>query len=144
MNNVEYVRTLLLECPFIEADADNTTIDFIDNKAVQFGIFPEPTQPIIKRYRDGDTVRRFSFMLLAHDSALFDEDRAKNEANFERLSVWLEQKTRARALPDMGAHKTAQKIYTTGNPYMADQSEDGDSANYAIQIELIYILKNGG
>jgi hypothetical protein len=140
MSNVEYVRDLLLQYPDIEA-SDDVHIDFVGMTPSQFGIRAEPTGQIIKKYLNGDTLRRFSFALEGLCDTISDEDRAKNNELYEELSLWLEEQTKKRQLPSMGSSARAMKIEATGGVYLASEAEDGDSAIYLMQIELNYYQK---
>jgi hypothetical protein len=139
MSNIEYVRDLLVTYPGITSDGVH--IDFIGMTPMQYSIRAEPTGQVIKKYLNGDTMRRFSFALEGICDTISDADRAQNNALFERLALWLERKTRARQLPDMGSGAKAMSIEATGGVYMARQDEDGDAAVYMMQIELNYYQK---
>jgi hypothetical protein len=139
MSNIEYVRDLLVTYPGITSDGVH--IDFIGMTPTQYSIRAEPTGQIIKKYLNGDTMRRFSFALEGICDTISDADRAQNNALFERLALWLERKTRARQLPVMRCGAKAMSIEATGGVYMARQDEDGDAAVYMMQIELNYYQK---
>lgn len=141
MSNSEYVRNLLLTCPYIEASPLEMHINFIGNNPLQYSIDPEPTQQIIKKYLGGDTIRRFSFALSSRCETISDQDRAQNNDNYEKLSLWLEDITRKRRLPAMEIGKRPLRIEATGSVYLMERAEDNDSAIYMMQIELQYIKK---
>lgn len=143
MSNIEYVRDLLSTYPGIKKKG-NMHIDFIGMTPTQYSIRSEPSAQVIKRYLNGDTIRSFAFALEGKFDMITDRDRAQNNALFERLSMWLERKTRERSLPGMGEHARAMRIDAVGGVYLSAEDEDGDAGIYLMQIELIYHQKQGG
>lgn len=141
MSNAEYVKTVLLECPFIEAGPFDLAIDFLDEYPTRYSIDAEPTTQVVKRYRGGDSLRRYAFSLSARYDTVTDEDRAGNAKHYEDLSLWLERQTRLHKLPPMEDGAAPQGIRATGSAYLAERAEDNNSAQYMMQIELIYHQK---
>ena len=143
MSNAEYVRSILLECPDISKDSPAMMIDFLGLNPMQYSIDGEPTGQIIKKYFGGDTLRRYSFALSARRDFAIDEDRAANNANYEKLSLWLERQTRFRRLPPMEGGAAPLKIEATGSPFILERVEgrEPDTAIYLMQIELTYTQK---
>lgn len=141
MSNAEYVRDLLLTCPYISASKLDAHIDFLGDKPLQYSIDGEPTAQVLKQYRGGDTLRRYSFILLSRMQTIDDATRAQNNRNYEQLSLWLEAQTRKRALPDMGDGAKANSIKAVGSVYLMETDTDTNSAAYQMQCELIYYQK---
>jgi hypothetical protein len=98
----------------------------------------------VKRFNDGETMRRVSISLLGRFDVFADDDRAANVQLYEGLSLWLEHQTRFRRLPPMWEGATPRKLLATGGAYLETMDESGDSAAYRMQIEFIYNQKEIG
>lgn len=142
MSTIEYVRQALLLCPLIE-EAPDMRISFLGGSALQYSIEAEPGDAVVKRYLNGDSVRRAVFALLARRSVILDSDRAANAECFEQLAAWLEQRTRLREWPPMDNGCTARRLVAVGAPYVNERSDDGDTATYLMQLELTYYKLRG-
>lgn len=143
MSNAEYVRQVLLSCPYITAGPFDMAIDFLDQYPTRYSIDAEPAAQVVKRYLSGDTVRRFAFALSARYETITDADRAGNAKHYEDLALWLEQQTKRRQLPAMTDGATPQAMAATGGMYLDERAEDGSSAVYRMQITLTYYQKAG-
>ena len=101
------------------------------------------SQPIKKRYINGDTERRFNFVLASRE--YFGADVAENidvAEFYEDFSDWLERCTINNELPEMDKGKRAIKIQALTNGYVFNA--DATKAQYQIQCQLIYYQKLGG
>lgn len=118
-------------------------VDFLDENAETYSVDTIPCEEVLKRYRDGGTVRQFQF---AVSSRRYYEQNIKNNLSnlqfFEDLTAWIESKASSRQLPTMDKGRTAQKIVVTSTGYPFIVSEDG-KARYQIQMRLEYYQKGG-
>lgn len=116
-------------------------VDFLDENADAYSVDTIPCEEVIKRYKDGGTVRQFQF---AVSSRRYYEQNIKNNLSnlqfFEDLTAWVENKARLRQLPTMDKGRIAQKIVVTSTAYPFIISEDG-KARYQIQMRLEYYQK---
>ena len=116
-------------------------VDFLDEDADTYSVDTIPCEEIIKRYKDGGTVRQFQF---AVSSRRYYEQNIKNNLSnlqfFEDLTAWIENKSRHRQLPVMDKGRTAQKIVVTSSGYPFDVTENG-MARYQMQLRLEYFQK---
>lgn len=116
-------------------------VDFLDENADTYSVDTIPCEEVIKRYKDGGTVRQFQF---AVSSRRYYEQNIKNNLSnlqfFEDLTAWVENKARLRQLPTMDKGRIAQKIVVTSTAYPFIISEDG-KARYQIQMRLEYYQK---
>lgn len=113
-------------------------VDFLDEKADTYSIDTVPCEEIIKRYKDGGTVRQFQFAVSSR--RFYEQNIKQNLSNlqfFEDLTEWVENKARSRSLPVMDQGRTAQRIVVTSTAYPFIVSEDG-KARYQIQVRLEY------
>lgn len=141
MSIAEYVREVLLTCPYIKAGPFELAIDFLGYKPSRYSISAEPTEQTVKRFLGGGSVRRYSFALCAQYTAIDDEERAANAAHYEDLSLWLEQQTRRRKLPPMTGGASPRSLLATGNVYVEERASDGNALTYRMQMELLYDQK---
>ena len=116
-------------------------VDFLDENAETYSVDTIPCEEIIKRYKDGGTLKQFQF---AVSSRRYYEQNIKNNLSnlqfFEDFTAWVENKARSRQLPTMDKGRTAQKIVVTSTAYPFIVSEDG-KARYQIQMRLEYYQK---
>lgn len=138
MTVIECVRNWLRQYPDIKGRLD---VDFLGENVDTYSIDTIPCEEIIKRYKDGSTIKQFQF---AVSSRCFYEQNIKqnikNLAIFEGLTAWIEQKSRARELPQMDNNRTALKIIVTSTAYPFIVSEDG-KARYQLQMRLEYFTE---
>ena len=116
-------------------------VDFLDENADTYSVDTIPCEEIIKRYKDGGTVKQFQFAVSSR--RFYEQNIKQNLSNlqfFEDLTAWVESKARSRELPTMDKGRTAQKIVVTSTAYPFIVSEDG-KARYQIQMRLEYYQK---
>lgn len=116
-------------------------VDFLGENADTYSIDTIPCEEVIKRYRDGGTVKQFQFAVSSR--RFYDRNIKQNLSNlqfFEDLTAWVENKVHARELPEMDKGRTAQKIVVTSTAYPFVVSEDG-KARYQLQMRLEYYQK---
>lgn len=116
-------------------------VDFLDENVDTYSVDTIPCEEIIKRYKDGGTVKQFQFAVSSR--RFYEQNIKQNLSNlqfFEDLTAWVESKARARQLPTMDKGRTAQKIVVTSSGYPFDVTENG-MARYQIQMRLEYFQK---
>ena len=116
-------------------------IDFLPEDADTYSLDTIPCEEILKRYKDGGTLRQFQFAVSSR--RFYDKNIKNNLSNvqfFEDLTAWIESKARSRQLPTMDKGRTAQKIVVTSTAYPFVVTEDG-KARYQIQMRLEYYQK---
>lgn len=141
MSNAEYIRSLMLTCPFITVSPLDMHIDQIAPEPLNYSIESIPSDPVLKKYLNGDTIRSFPFALTARRNFIMEEDREANSGSYEKVALWMEDLSRKRKLPPMDAGQTPQKLQATGCTYVAETADDGDSAIYVMQAQLIFYQK---
>lgn len=116
-------------------------VDFLGEDAEAYSVDTIPCEEIIKRYKDGGTLKQFQFAVSSR--RFYEQNIKQNTSNlqfFEDLTAWVEKKARARELPAMDKGRTAQRIVVTSTAYPFVVSEDG-KARYQIQMRLEYYQK---
>lgn len=138
MTVTECVREWLRQYPPLRGRLE---VDFLGEDADTYSIDTIPCEEIIKRYRDGSTIKQFQFAL---SSRRFYEQNIRqnieNLAMFEGLTTWLEQRAAARELPQMDNNRKALRIVVTSTAYPFAVSEDG-KARYQLQMRLEYFTE---
>lgn len=138
MTVMECVRKFLRQYPELKGRLD---VDFLDENEDTYSLDTIPSTEIVKKYRDGSTVRQFQFAVASR--RLYDQNIEQNLDNldfFEKLTEWVENKMAARELPVMDNDRTALKIEVTSSAYPFIVSEDG-KARYQIQMRLEYFKR---
>lgn len=135
---IECIREWLRTYPGLTSRLD---VDFLGEKAEQYSVDTIPCEEILKRYKDGSTLKQFQFAVSSRKE--YEQNIKQNVSNlkfFEDLTAWVEAKAQARELPTMDGNRTALKIIVTSTAYPFTVSEDG-KARYQIQMRLEYFNK---
>lgn len=138
MTVIENVRNWLKTYPELDGRID---VDFLDSEADTYSIDTIPCEEILKRYKDGSTVKQFQFAISSRRHYEQNiEQNISNLAFFERLTAWVEAQAQARNLPTMDGERKALKMVVTSTAYPFDVSESG-KARYQMQMRLEYFNK---
>lgn len=139
MTILESIRNFIKKCPYLEEynGAIKLGIDYLGAEVTTYSIEEVPVEPIIKKYVDGSTLRRYAFIFCSRE--VYGEDVRQNINNsgfYEDFSKWLEKSSIEGNLLIMDKNKEARKIraITTGYAYNTEINK----AQYQIQCELIY------
>ena len=140
MNIIEALRQWLSDSPVFAAQ--RLDIDCLASDPESYSIDSVPTERIQKRYMDGATVRRQLFTISSR--AYWGPDLNQQRENielFEDLEAWLDEQDAFGLLPPLGAKRRARSLNVLSSAYPIDE-EDGDqgsTARYQIQFDLIYL-----
>lgn len=133
---IESIREYFDSCPLLKADA-KLNLDYLGLEDVEYGIYSEPVNPIIKKYVDGDELKQHTFVFavknLMSDSYI---TQLENISFFDRFIQWVEQNNKQRKLPQLEGKRQAQRLEILTNGYLIAQDEG--KAQYQIQMRLIY------
>lgn len=138
MTVMECVRDWLKQYPNLKGRLD---VDFLDEDAETYSLDTIPCEEVIKRYRDGSTMKQFQFAVSSR--RYYEQNISQNLSNlefFEGLTAWVEERAHLRELPAMDNNREAQKIIVTSTAYPFEVSEDG-KARYQTQMRLEYFSK---
>ncbi|MEG1411476.1 MAG: chloramphenicol resistance protein [Bacilli bacterium] len=137
MTTIESVRNYIKECPHLSEFHKGINVNYLGEEDDSYCIEETPANPIIKKYIDGSTVRRFLFVFASKEA--FGQDVMQNIENsgfYEKFATWLEEESNKGNLPILGKGKEARKIQANTNGYLFNA--EMDRASYQIQLELIY------
>lgn len=133
---IESIREYFDNCPLLKADA-KLNLDYLGLEEVEYGIYSEPVNPLIKRYVDGDELKQHTFVFavknLMSDSYI---TQLENISFFDKFIQWIEENNKQRNLPKLEGKRQAQRLEILTNGYLIAQDEG--KAQYQIQMRLIY------
>ncbi|RHV46789.1 MULTISPECIES: hypothetical protein [unclassified Bacillota] len=141
MSVIGAIRDFIATCPYLdefEETFSKVDIDFLEEKPTNYMVEAVPAEPIVKRYTNGDSIRRVAFHFC---SRVFwgDVENIDTSEFYEHFQEWLEDCTRNREFPILDSMKEARSIRATTNGYMVDA--EAKTARYAIQCEFTYFQK---
>lgn len=144
MSVIESIRKFIREeCPLLqEFDEIFPTVGMekLEEDTGSYTVQIVPSEPVVKRYVNGDTIRRVSFYFASRES-YEDAENIDTSEFYESFSEWMEECTRSGNLPVLDTGKEAKKIKATTHGYLIDVSER--KAQYQIQCEFQYYQKKG-
>lgn len=136
MTIIESVREFISTCPHLNEFAEGIGVDFLGTEATSYSIEEVPSNPIVKKYIDGSSVRQFLFIFSSREA--YSEDAFINLNNigfYEKFYNWIEEQSLNKNLPQITCGESL-KIEALTNGYAFDT--DIDKARYQIQCKLTY------
>lgn len=139
MKMIESIRTYISKCPHLN-DFAQINVDYLNKDTGSYSIEVSPSNPIIKTYVSGDTLRQLVFTFSSRESYGVDEIyNIENSGFYEDFSNWLEERSNIGDLPVLDVNKTSHKIEVLTPGYVFQT--DIDRGQYQIQLRLIYYQK---
>lgn len=146
MTILESIRNYIKQCEYLEEfnGAVRVRVDFSNNEEATTYTIEEgvTSQPIIKKYVDGSTLRQYLFTFSSIEA--YGSDILQNIDNvgfYEDFVQWLEDCTNNNIMPVMAEGKEARSIEALTNGYIFDNASDVSTAKYQIQLRLTYFQK---
>lgn len=134
---IESLYEWFAACPVLRDGCLN--VERLGCEPVQYTIdADQPSEPIVKRYVDGDTIRQFPFNFASCEEYGFDTAQSiSNSRFFEKLSDWVERQVAEKNLPELDGERTALDVRVTsvGCPFSVTEN----TARYQIGMNLIYL-----
>ncbi len=132
------LKAFFLTCPLL---GDHPLgVDWLPDHGVAFSIDATPTSQILQRYTSGSTVRQYEFVLRSvQDYGADTLQNLENSTLYEQLADWMDEQTKARNFPNLGAGRIVQSIEAQSAGYLFTVSPD--SGRYQIQCRLVYFQK---
>jgi len=135
---IDSVRTFLLGCPYLKDGVFN--VDYLGGSPTEYTVDTIPADNIIKQYVDGSSVRQFVFAFGSVEPYGSDVDNnLANSTFYEDFAAWMDEKSRNREFPDLGADKSVIEIKAQGAGYVVENTEN--AARYQVQCRLVYTQK---
>lgn len=139
MSVIESIRSFIVkECPFLEEfDAlfPVVNLDKLEEKTPSYSIETVPSDPLVKRYMNGDSIRKLTFYLCSRNLYGMTENVDTSEF-YERFADWLEECNMEKHFPLLEDGKRAVKFIANTDGYVNDT--EGTFAQYQIQCEFRY------
>lgn len=132
---IKAIEKYFLDCPILKDGC--LRVDFLGPEPIEYVIETMPGTPIVKRYIDGSTIRRYLFSFGSRE--FYSQERLQNIENsgfYEKLAEWIEAQNRAGNLPEMPEGMEPQRIYALSTGYLFDGALS--NARYQIQLALQY------
>lgn len=139
MSVINAVREFIKKnCPLLE-EFDNlfpvVNLDKLPEKPTSYSIESVPSEPIVKRYMNGDSIRKITFYLCSRN--LYSDEVNEDTSDFyERFSDWLEECNTQKMFPELDGGKRPMKFVANTGGYVEDTT--GTLAQYQIQCEFRY------
>jgi hypothetical protein len=144
---IEAIRDYIRTCPHLQEfeGADGVikvNVDFLEELATSYSIEEVPTDPVIKKYINGDTVRQFQFIFASREPfGAYVLQNISNSGFYEDFANWIEQNNNNDIFPLLHAGYESQEIKVLSPGYAFAVSVD--QARYQIELRLKY-YKQGG
>ena len=132
---IESVRDYFLECPILKDG--HLYIAYLNEKPTDYSIDPLVCSPIVKKYSDGGSLRRYQFAFMS--SEVYSQSEIENMQNsgfYERLAEWIETQNKIKNLPAF-QDVEVQSIEVLSPGCLFDA--EGTVARYQIQMEIQYL-----
>lgn len=139
MSLVKNIREFIKKCPYLNdyEGAVRIGVDYLGEGASTYSIEAVPSQPVVKKYIDGSSVRQELFIFSSREA--WGEDVFQNLENcefYENFSKWLEEMNVKKQFPNIGSKRHIRKIELLSNGYAF--AVDVDKAQYQIQFRIVY------
>ena len=131
---IEAIRGYFLPCELLKNGKIN--VDFLGDKP-EYSIDPLPSDPLIKRYVDGGSVRQYQFAFTSKE--YFDGDARtgmEHSGFYQNLADWIEANNKKGVIPNLKGKLTSLYIEIMTSGYLFDM--DPEYGRYQIQCRLIY------
>lgn len=135
---VESVRKFIKMCPYLPEYRKHINVNYLGGDVDEFSIETIPSDPIVKRYITGESIRQFQFYFESREQ--FDKDVINNlQTNgfYELFAGWLEECTKQKVLPDLEGNRKCLSISADTQGYIMD-IQNG-KASYVIQCTMRYV-----
>ena len=145
---IEAVRDFIRSCPYLQEFEGvqglvKVNVDYLEENSTVYSIEEVPTDPIIKNYINGDSIRQFQFIFASREP--YGADVLQNISNsgfYEDFANWVEKNNNDDNLPLLNEGYESQEIKVLSPGYAFQV--DVDKARYQIELRLKYYKKQGG
>lgn len=132
MNNI---KAFIETCPLLSGIDIN--INYLGENDTSGAIENVSSEPIIKNYTDGATLRQFLFAVTLRQN--YGQDLAANSAataKLEQISDWLYEQDRIGILPALGGNKSPVSLEVVKTGWI--EEKESDTAKYQLTCRLVY------
>lgn len=132
---IDSLKAFFEECPLLENGRIN--VNYLGTKRADYSIESVPSDPVVKRYVDGASLRQYVFVFASRE--FYDEDQLQNMDTarfYEELGAWIEEKNSSGELPLLEDGCRALKLEVSAGGYIL--SAKAGTARFQLQCRLIY------
>ena len=136
MSIIESIREYISGCPLLK-NGVLLNVDRLGDTEIEYTIDGEITNPILRQYVDGSSLRQFNFIFASREK--YGSDTLQNIANsgfYEDFADWIENQSNSGNLPILDKYRIPQYIEVQSSGYVFDT--DDSTARYQIQLNFVY------
>lgn len=136
MSIIESIREFISGCPLLK-NGVLLNVDRLRDTEIEYTIDGEITNPILRQYVDGSSLRQFNFIFASREK--YGSDTLQNIANsgfYEDFADWIENQSNSGNLPILDKYRIPQYIEVQSGGYVFDT--DDSTARYQIQLNFVY------
>lgn len=134
---IKALRDYFQGCPLTQGGTLN--VDSLADQDAAYSIDPVEGPQVLQQYVGGSSLRQYTFALRSAASRGEVQQNLAGSGFSERLGAWMEQQTRARALPALGGGRTPYKLEAVSTGHLFETGPD--IGKYEIQCRLVYLQK---
>lgn len=142
MKIIESIRNYISDLDCMATFANAINANFLDGEVDSFSIEEVPTEPIVKKYIDGSSVRQFQFAFCSREPYGAEIlQNIDNSSFYEDFSNEIEEKNNRNILPIGDSNIEPIELKVTSSAYVVTTEED--TAMYQINLNFKYFKKRG-
>ncbi|MDU1279215.1 MAG: chloramphenicol resistance protein [Clostridium sp.] len=139
---IDALRNYIRTCQHLDTfnNAVKVNVNYLEGSTDTYSIEEVPTEPILKKYVNGDSVRQYIFIFTSRESYGADVlQNIDNSGFYEKFADWIESNNDNEIFPVLDNELEPLEIKVTSTGYVIDVNED--TARYQIQLRLKYFKK---
>ena len=133
---IESIRDFIAGCPLLK-NGVLLNVDRLGATEIEYTVDGEITNPVLRQYTDGSSLRQFEFVFASRER--YGADTLQNIANsgfYEDFADWIESQSNVGNLPKLDKYRVPQYIEVLSGGYVFDS--DDSIARYQIQLKFVY------
>lgn len=133
VSNIKKIRDYFNVCPLLDEDA-RINVDYWGNEPIEYTIYSEPSQTIVKQYVDGGSIRQYQFTFIIYANYSADLGQQLDNTGFlEDFSDWIEENNKKGILPAIEGAYTLEAL-GNGFPVAAEDK----TIQFQIPLRVLY------
>ena len=139
---IDALRNYIRTCQHLDTfnNAVKVNVNYLEGSTDTYSIEEVPTEPILKKYVNGDSVRQYIFIFTSRESYGADVlQNIDNSGFYEKFADWIESNNDNEIFPVLDNELEPLEIKVTSTGYVIDVNED--TARYQIQLRSKYFKK---
>lgn len=139
---INSLRDYIRKCPHLDKfnNAIKVNVNYLEPHADTYSIEEIPTEPILKKYVNGDSIRQYAFIFTSRESYGADVlQNIDNSGFYEKFADWIENNNDNDIFPELENDLEPLEIKVTSTGYAFAVTED--TAQFQIQMRLKYFKR---